>query len=757
VKDAAPAPKQEPPPATSAEPPRRRQFLGRVLKPDRAYLTLSVLFGLAFLLLTPPFHAPDEESHFYRSLKLSEGSPVARKEGNHTGGEVPTAAREVVARFSTLAAGAEQKTTPAETLDAFAVRNESGARDFVAFSNAAVHPPLAYLPQAAGVGLARLFSPRVLAWLYAGRLFNLLAATAVTFLAIRITPVGKWSFAALALTPMTLFQSASLSADALTNALSFLLVAQVLACALAPDGSVGKRAWWRLAATGAAVGLTKQAYFLLTLAYVLIPVRATGGRRRWWAGFLLFAGATFLAVAGWALVVRNTYSPPDLSQGMDPAGQVRLMCSSPGGFLLVLGRTAANWQLFAEEYVGYLGLLDTRLPPWLHVLEFALLLVVFLGDYDPRSALSVRQAWLAAAVALAVGLAVLAIIHVTWDKLGALSIAAQGRYFIPIGPLVAVAIGRLGGLLPAAVRRALAVTPAVAAVLIPVVLLTSLGRLRDRYYVDNPRDAAQRVYVQALKLQKSGGDAGRVRELYEDALANNPGHVKAHLQLGQLLTESHPAEAEGHFRAVLQRDSRDVVALNNLANLKSRQLEFSEAAQLYRQALEVVPKDDNVRGNLARVQHAQGELKNALRRVSVTFRALLTGDAFEKRHAGTPGEGLYPKPSRGRVVDAAGRSPLPDPYFWRIPPPGGEAVPVLGPGGQPPAGRRLPFYACCGVAVGLKRAFVFPPAEVVLLSDDEVSWYFQVPLATLTPGERQREEDYRRREGIRFPLKSLPE
>jgi uncharacterized membrane protein len=728
-----------------------------MLKPERVYLVLGSLFGLTFLVLTPPFQVPDEDNHFYRSVEISEGHLVARKKGNYTGDEVPAAVKALVTRYAPLAMTADQKTTVRDVLESAEIRDHAGERVFAGFSNTAIHTPLAYLPQAAAIGLARLFSPCVLVWFYAGRLFNLLAATAVTFLAIRMTPVGKWSFTALALTPMALFESASLSADALTNAIAFLLVAQVLAYAFSPVERVGAWAILRLALSGVAIGLAKQAYFLLPLCYALIPVRVMGGRRRWWVVFGVFLGATFLAVCGWALVVRNIYSPADPQKGLDPAAQILLIRTHPLEFVYTVGRTAALWRMFAEEYVGWLGTLDVRLPVWLHFAEYAFLIVVFLGDYDPRKALTVGQALIAASVALIVGFTLLVIIYITWDKPGNLQISLQGRYFIPIGPLAAVAITRLGSLIPPVIIHKTSSTVSVAAVvLVPIFLFTAYDRVYDRFFVDSPERAARRAiqhrYADAVNLQKEHGSDERVRELYEAVLTLDPDHVKAHLQLGLLLLNSDPAAAAKHFRAVVRLDPRNVVALNDLANILMGRLEYAEAAQLYQDALTVSPEVPGLRETLNDARQRQRGLEKALQQASSAFRSVLTPDVLEKRHAGTAQEGLYLKPARGRVVDAAGRSPVPDPYVWRSPPPSGEEIVITGPNG----GRHHPFYACCAVAAGIKRAFVFAPAEVVLLADDEVSWYFQVPLDRLTAAEREQEQSYRRQQNIRFPLVALP-
>jgi hypothetical protein len=117
------------------------------------------------------------------------------------------------------------------------------------------------------------------------------------------------------------------------------------------------------------------------------------------------------------------------------------------------------------------------------------------------------------------------------------------------------------------------------------------------------------------------------------------------------------------------------------------------------------------------------------------------------------------KPNRGPAVGPDGRRPLPLEFLWRCPPPSGEEIRLLGPGNTSPGeGRRAPFFACSADQVASKRVFVFPPpVNATLLADEDVSWYFQVPLAALNEAERQREDAYRKGLGLRFPRGRLAE
>jgi len=61
----------------------------RIFGPEWLYLACALLFGGAFLTLTPPFQVADEENHFRRSCELAEGRVIPEKRGDYTGDNLP--------------------------------------------------------------------------------------------------------------------------------------------------------------------------------------------------------------------------------------------------------------------------------------------------------------------------------------------------------------------------------------------------------------------------------------------------------------------------------------------------------------------------------------------------------------------------------------------------------------------------------------------------------------------------------------------
>ncbi len=58
--------------------------------PARVYLILATISGLIMVFLVPPFQPPDEHPHFFRSYQISRGGLVAERNGEDSGGRLPT-------------------------------------------------------------------------------------------------------------------------------------------------------------------------------------------------------------------------------------------------------------------------------------------------------------------------------------------------------------------------------------------------------------------------------------------------------------------------------------------------------------------------------------------------------------------------------------------------------------------------------------------------------------------------------------------
>ncbi|MCX6561335.1 MAG: DUF2142 domain-containing protein [Candidatus Aminicenantes bacterium] len=417
-------------------------------EPSRVFAFLAPIFGLLFLALTPPFQVPDEPEHYYRAYQLSEGGIVGRADRSsgvqRAGGFLPKSLKAAAdLAMGDIAHNESVKANLAETRRALAIPLAPEEKTFIEFPSTVLYSPIPYLPQAAVAAAGRLVKAHPLILLYLMRLANLLAWLLLAGAAIRMTPIFKWVFLLLALAPMSLAQAASASADAVTNGAAFLFIALVLRAALEPEPAVGSRTRIAVAVLAAVVALGKPIYAVLPFFVLIIPAARLGGGKKKQAFTALVLAATIGLTAAWSLAASGTSVP--LQAGVSAIGQVRYASAHPSIFLGALWHSlTVHVRDHFPEFIGQLGWLDVTLPLGLVWAYYLALIGTGLTDKTPGLVWSRGRRAFSLGLAAAGGLAVLLMIYAFWNPVGSPGIeGAQGRYFIPFGPLIFLALYNL--------------------------------------------------------------------------------------------------------------------------------------------------------------------------------------------------------------------------------------------------------------------------------------------------------------------------
>ncbi len=400
------------------------------LKPEKSFLLLASIFGLLFLTLIPPFQVPDEAYHFFRAYQVSEGKWIGEKRNGVSGAEVPRSLVSFQAGFAHIPLFPAVKTSTAEVLKFKELPLRAQEVLFVPFLTPFSYSPLTYLPQGGGVLLGRLLKLSPFYLLYLGRLMNLAAWLALTFLTIRLTPILKWVFALLALTPMALQQAASLSPDAMTNGLAFLFIAAILHWSLTGEKKLALKKLYPSALLSIPISLAKLVYVFHSVLLFLIPARRFLSKRKGMATLAGIVMLNFLSIFLWLKIGEVPAAPAVQSQ-------VRSLLETPAAYPMNLAKTlVVSGPQYLEHFIGRLGHLDTALPKFLVVYYWILLLVVALKDREMGPGLSARQKLLIGLCLLAEVLAILTGQLLTWKftEVGTIG-GVQGRYFIPVAPL----------------------------------------------------------------------------------------------------------------------------------------------------------------------------------------------------------------------------------------------------------------------------------------------------------------------------------
>lgn len=132
---------------------------------------------------------------------------------------------------------------------------------------------------------------------------------------------------------------------------------------------------------------------------------------------------------------------------------------------------------------------------------------------------------------------------------------------------------------------------------------------------------ADDLFRAALESEEIGATAD-AEHAYRDAIAADPEHVSAHINLGRLRHVAKALdEAERLYRRALELEPSHPTARFNLGVVLEDRGATSEAIEQYREAVRLDPRVADVHFNLARLYQQTGDQQAALRHFS-RFRAL---------------------------------------------------------------------------------------------------------------------------------------
>ena len=247
-----------------------------------------------------------------------------------------------------------------------------------------------------------------------------------------------------------------------------------------------KHAW--LFGAAVIIALNKVVYTPIMLLIWLIPTQKMGGVRKYFLfniGTLLLLGTITL---GWFYFVKDLFIPYDLyhpnfredkqlNPGVDPIQQLQFILQNPTKFLEILYHSydeTLPWTL--KHYVGKFGWEGNYLPKWLNN---TLLYAILFFSITDKSKIVTKGGYYTAMIMIGIITALVfsIVIYMQWTPPAEGFIRSlSGRYFIPIFPLLILALKNDWVNLPPNWHRWAVIT------LIILANCLSIPEVVDRYY-----------------------------------------------------------------------------------------------------------------------------------------------------------------------------------------------------------------------------------------------------------------------------------
>jgi len=419
----------------------------------RVFAGMSLTIGLVMLVLTPPFGVPDEPHHFLRAYQISEGQLLPTFHDNRGGAELPRS----ILLTSKLLKASEWLTQPLsrrQILQSLHVPLDPQRRTYCEFSNTSAYSPVPYLPQAAAILISRSLGLGVIQILYYARLANLLLWTATGYLALSLAPGIRRPLFLLMLMPMSLYLAASMSADVVGISLAILFSALVWRQIAEPASpkKISSRHACLFILMACGIGLTKFVYVPLTALPLIIPSGDFGGRpRKRLIAFSVIAAALLTSVL-WAMQTPGLDMVANgVSKDFYPRLQLQFLQQNPSAWLtLPIQTLRVAWKEQLTSFVGEFGWMQAPISPIACILYCLALLWTCRPNADDQTPRSIWRCVILIPVIVFSSLSALGLTaYLYWNPLASPDIKGlQGRYLIPLAPVVMMLISILWLRLP---------------------------------------------------------------------------------------------------------------------------------------------------------------------------------------------------------------------------------------------------------------------------------------------------------------------
>ena len=428
---------------------------------EKIFIGIFLFFGLMILFMRPPYRLMDEPVHFARAWQISEGiflSPLKIYDGEKNFGwenRSPEAATEKM-----YSASVPASLVPDEFI--FAIEDDSTLKKFSAdelkkflstplnvderenglIPNTGVYPPLTYFPQAVAAFFGRILNLNAGIIFYLMGLSGLIFVAACVFWSMKFLPEAKHLIFLLAMLPMFLIEAASTSADAVTFGVCFLGTAWLLSLRHSTE-KFSRAEIFGLIILSIMLACSKSVYGTILLMYFLIPRERVGSLKKFLSlGALILFLNLFTSLAWtWLSVGLTGVELATIKQylgveNVDVAAQKIFIAEHPLEFL---GSIIYSFS-FAKIYYwfSFMGMWGANgelfMSPTFYIL-YSIILIFFALTNNLTLKLNERGLLIFAA-----GISIFALFlydYLIWVPVGAEFIrGVQGRYFIPIAPMI---------------------------------------------------------------------------------------------------------------------------------------------------------------------------------------------------------------------------------------------------------------------------------------------------------------------------------
>lgn len=435
------------------------------MTPHHFFIWVSLCFGLIYVFLTPPLRSLDEERHFFHIYNLSQGNFVAQET------VVPVSMMTMIKDYDRFAAENLKKTGALEKYASYLQKSFNTPLDSEGYrkipvSSSAYYSPFPYLTAIPVAFISSYFNISPLIMLYLLRITLWLSGVVLLYYAIKNIPFIPWHLALFSILPPAIAVRSGITADSLTIGYSMLFLSLVLR-KIADKTPLQKIDYVILAALAFALSASKAIYFPLVFLLFFIPTCCFSSQKSKYFMATTISILCILFAVGWMKTVPklNPDSPELIERihaiqddafaarfysvittaktiAVAPDKQVAFLLSNPALFISIPILTPIVYtSIWGTELTGLLYKDYENIFVLPKAGGLLILLLFLIPQHKAKNSLTPKERMGFLAVFLVVYELLCITFYIGNSPLGYhIAVWIQGRYFIPLAPLLFLAL-----------------------------------------------------------------------------------------------------------------------------------------------------------------------------------------------------------------------------------------------------------------------------------------------------------------------------
>lgn len=308
--------------------------------------------------------------------------------------------------------------------------------------NAATYCFVQYIPQAIGIVIGRCITKVPVLMAHFGRLSNMIICITLMYFTIKNIPFGKNILLVLSIIPITIEGFATLSADGITFAMACFYIAYTLKIVFDENQRCGTKQVITLAIAGGILALCKFVYLPIVFLALLIPKEKFQSKKEKVIAMTLILLVAIVLNLIWLCYGSIALAKTD-NTGLMP--KIMQIIKNPIEYIeKIIYTISQNFNDYIWSALG--GQLEWLEQVKLNVIPYILLGligIVTVGDKKLKNRFTTSQKILICLIILAITGLIFTSIFLQWTTNKTQINGVQGRYFLPIFPLILFLVGNI--------------------------------------------------------------------------------------------------------------------------------------------------------------------------------------------------------------------------------------------------------------------------------------------------------------------------